>query len=199
MWEVTEMLAMKAWRETRWRLAALCTYLLIGLAINYQSHQSPAANPRGMLDLLFFLLASFVMPLGGSGVKSQAPVGFPEGLAGSTQFTLSLPVTRLRLLAVRAAIGLFETAAVTVGIAGLTWMLIPSVRAAIVPADFVRMVVVTLLFLTGPYCAQVFFTTLVDEPLSLCSPAGRSCWCFGSCIASRRPWISSARLFRRRP
>jgi hypothetical protein len=40
--------------------------------------------------------------------------------------------------------------------------------------DFARLVLTTLLFLTGPYCAQVFFTTFVDEPLSLMY----ACWTY---------------------
>lgn len=106
------------------------------------------------------------MPLAGSGVRSQAPIGFPEGLAGSTQFTISLPVTRLRLLAVRAAFGLAEAAVLTVIVGCLAWSLFPAVRASATPADFVRLVLTTLLFLTGPYCAHILFLTFLDEPLS---------------------------------
>jgi hypothetical protein len=161
------MLIMKAWMETRWRLTALAVYLLAALAFNYRSNHAPTANPRGMLIMLWMLLTTFVISLGGSGVKSQSPAGFPEGLAGSTQFTIALPVTRRRLLAVRAAFGLLESFAVTIIIAVLTWSLFPSVRATIAPLDFTRAVAATLVFLTVPYCANVFFTTIVDEPLSL--------------------------------
>lgn len=160
------MLLMKGWLETRWRLTALCVYLLLGLAVNYRDHAAAGANPRGMLILLFMLLSSFVMTLGGSGVKSQSPAGFPEGLAGSTQFTIALPVSRLRLLSVRAALGLAEAFAVTLLAAGLTWILFPSIRATIAPGDYLRGLAATLLFVTGPYGANVFFTTIVDEPLS---------------------------------
>ena len=161
------MLVMKAWMETRWRLTALCMYLLAALALNYLANQSPAANPRGLLFMLWMLLATFVTTLGGSGVKSQSPAGFPEGLAGSTQFTITLPITRLRLLAIRVACGLVEAFAVTLVFALLTWTLCPSVRSTIAPADFIRIIAIALVFVTVPYCANVFFTTFVDEPLSM--------------------------------
>ena len=161
------MLLMKGWLETRWRLLAVCVYLLICLAINYPNRNVPTAKPPGVLSSLGLILVFFVLPLGGSGVKSQAPIGFPEGLAGSTQFTISLPVSRMRLLRVRAAIGLLEATAVTAIIGCMAWSLFPSVRGSMSLADFVRLALTTLLFLTGPYCAQVFFTTFVDEPLSL--------------------------------
>ena len=141
------MLVMKAWLETRWRLTAVFAYLLICLAVNYQSHNSPAANPRGMLIALGAILVYGSLTLAGSGVKSQSPAGFPEGLAGSTQFTLSLPVSRRWLFTVRTAIGMLETVALTLFVGCL--------------------ILTTVLFLAAPYCAAVFFVTLLDEPLSM--------------------------------
>jgi hypothetical protein len=100
-------------------------------------------------------------------VKSQAPLGFSEGVAGSTQFTISLPVTRLRLFAVRTAVGLVETAAVTAVTAFLIWVLFPGLREISTPADFRRLTVTAILFLLAPYCAHVFFSTWSDEPFSI--------------------------------
>jgi hypothetical protein len=61
---------------------------------------------------------------------------------------------------------MLEAAAVTAIVAGLTWILFASVRATIAPSDFLRGVFITLLFLTGPYCAHLLFITFIDEPLS---------------------------------
>ena len=156
------MLLMKAWMETRWRLLGVAMYLLIALAMS-------SLNPAGtnVLTTLWFMLTFLAISLGGSGVRSQAPLGFSEGLAGSTQFTLSLPVSRLRLLLVRAVAGMVETAAATVAVACLTWALIPNLRQTAVPGDFARLVITTILYLSAPYCAHVFFTTWVEEPYSM--------------------------------
>jgi hypothetical protein len=153
---------MKAWMETRWRLLGVAMYLLIALAMS-------SLNPAGtnVLATLWFMLTFLAISLGGSGVRSQAPLGFSEGLAGSTQFTLSLPVSRLRLLVVRAVAGLIETATATVAVACLAWALIPSLRQTAAPGDFARLVITTILFLSAPYCAHVFFTTWVEEPYSM--------------------------------
>lgn len=156
------MLLMKAWMETRWRLLCLVLYLLITLAISYRSHAGPSA-----LTALWFILAVFAIALAGSGLKTQAPTVFSEGLAGSTQFTISLPVTRLHLLTVRAAVGLGETAAVTVFIASLTWSLFPVLRETTTPGDFAKLVLTAILFLVAPYSAHVFFATWLDEPFSI--------------------------------
>jgi hypothetical protein len=160
------MLVMKAWLETRWRLLAAFTYLMACLAFNYQSHNAPAVN-RGLLIALGTILACGSVTLAGSGVKSQAPVGFPEGLAGSTQFTISLPVSRRKLLAVRAGFGMLETIALTLLVGCLAWVLYPSLRASATQSDFLRLLFTTILFLSVPYCAAVFFETFVPEPLSL--------------------------------
>jgi hypothetical protein len=156
------VLLMRAWMETRWRLSALAVYLLIALALNYR-------NPTGasVLTTAWFLLTFLAVSLGGSGVDSQAPLGFSEGVAGSTQFTISLPVTRLRLFAVRTAAGLVEIAAVTAITAFFIWTLFPALRDIATPTDFTRLVLTTILFLIAPYCAHAFFSTWSDEPFSI--------------------------------
>jgi hypothetical protein len=161
MWGVTEVLLMKAWLETRWRLLAGFGYSIFFLAGN---HRNPTVH--GMVIGLGTLLTIAAMMLAGTGVKSQSPAGFPEGLAGSTQFTISLPVSRLRLLTVRSAVGLLESAALAVLLGCMTWSLFPAIRSAATLADFARLNLIALLFMTAPYCAVIFFTTFVDEPLS---------------------------------
>jgi hypothetical protein len=156
------VLLMKAWMETRWRLLGLAVYLLIALALNYR-------NPTrmGILMTAWFMLTFLAILLGGSGVNSQAPLGFSEGVVGSTQFTISLPVSRLRLFAVRTAVGLAETAAGTAVTAFFVWALFPALREVATPADFTRLALTTILFLIAPYCAHVFFSTWSDEPFSM--------------------------------
>jgi hypothetical protein len=161
------VLLMKAWMETRWRILGLAVYLLIALALKYGN---PAGT--GVLTTAWFMLTFLAILLGGSGVNSQAPLGLSEGIAGSTQFTISLPVTRLRLLAIRTAVGLAETAAVTALTAVFIWALFPATSQATTPADFARLVLTTILFLTAPCCAHVFFSTWSEEPFSLAYAGG---------------------------
>jgi hypothetical protein len=161
------MLLMKAWMETRWRLLVLAFYLLIALALNYRS-------PTGttVLTTAWFMLTFLAISLGGSGVISQAPLVFSEGVAGSTQFTISLPVTRLRLFVVRTAVGLMETAVVTTITALFIWALFPALRAITTPGDYARLVLITIVFLMAPYCAHVLFSTWSGEPFSIAYAAG---------------------------
>jgi hypothetical protein len=161
------VLLMKAWMETRWRLLIPAVYLLIAMALNFRN--STGGN---ILMTAWFMLTFLAVSLGGSGVNSQAPLGLSEGIAGSTQFTISLPVTRLRLLAVRTAVALVETAAATALTAFLIWTLFPATRETTTPADFARLVLTTILFLTAPCCAHVFFSTWSEEPFSLAYAGG---------------------------
>lgn len=153
---------MKAWMETRWRLLGLVVFLLIALAVDHRN-----LSGAGVLTATWFMLTFLAILLGGSGVNSQAPLGAAEGVAGSTQFTISLPVTRLRLFAVRVVAGLVETAGVTVVTAVFLWALFPALRELTAPADFAMLVLTTVLFLIAPYCAHVFFSAWCDEPFSI--------------------------------
>jgi hypothetical protein len=171
-WRVAEALAMKGWLETRWRLIGLIGMPAILLAWKYSARDEPRTASTVLL-LMWLSLSSAMVMMAGSGVKSQAPthISFPEGLAGSTQFTISLPVSRKLLVFVRAAIGLFEAFVATGIIAVAVWELFPSVSGSIAPSDFVRLVVATLIWLPVPYCAALLFQAFLVEPLNF-FPAG---------------------------
>src|SRR5215475_12833535 len=113
-WRIIEALAMNGWLQTRWRFLGVFGVAAICLAINYQARNNPR-TAGSVLILMWMMLSSSVFMLAGSGVKSQATthISFPEGLAQSTQFTVSLPVSRKLLLIVRAGIGLLEAFAAT--------------------------------------------------------------------------------------
>jgi hypothetical protein len=158
------MLWMKGWLETRWRLTFWFGFPFVLMGVSYFNRNAPQGNAMGALGL--GLVLGWIC-LAGAGVKSQSPIGFPEGLAGSTQFTISLPVSRLRLLAVRSGIGLSEGVAATVLIGYLSWSLFPATRGRATFADLAEFLLASLVFLSGPYFASAFFTTFLEEPISL--------------------------------
>jgi hypothetical protein len=158
------MLVMKAWLETRWRLLGGLAFSIFWLAANYRQ-VTPATAPK-MLIMLGVFLTLGTMILAGSGVKSQSSIGFPEGLIGSTQFTISLPVSRLKLLAVRTVVGMLETLGLVIVMSCLAWSVFPSIRTTATPSDFVKLALTAILFLTVAYGAHTLFTTFMDEPFS---------------------------------
>jgi hypothetical protein len=98
-------LAYKGWLETRLRLLVVLGFMSLLLVMLY-SFRTPA-------DALAILASSFVVwscsLFAGAGITTRRPFGpTPGGLA---LLTVSLPVTRLRLLAARAGVGWLEMAA----------------------------------------------------------------------------------------
>ena len=67
--------------------------------------------------MLYIFTAIF---LAGSGVNSQTTYGLTSGSHGSMLFTLSLPVSRRRLLFVRAGLGAIQTSVLVAILAGFT-------------------------------------------------------------------------------
>ncbi len=171
-WQIAEALAMKGWLETRWRLLPLIVWPAIVIAMTYPGRYNAPAPSKVFFWMGLILTCSTVM-LAGSGVKSQAPthISFPEGLAGSTQFTVSLPVSRAWLIVLRVGIGLVELYAATLIAALTVWQLFPSISGTVTPVDFARLVVTLILWLPIPYCAAVLSQAFVVEPLSFL-PAG---------------------------
>src|SRR5438876_12165618 len=108
------MLWYKAWRESRARFlltAAVWTFLCAGLMYRARTGFPPPerpdlpysawvwANIYGNMNPTVFII--LVMVLGLGGLRRERPVG-------TAAFTLSLPVTRTRLVIVRAALGLLQ-------------------------------------------------------------------------------------------
>jgi hypothetical protein len=159
------MLWMKAWLETRWRLAYAIGIALFGLGARYyQGHIFSAAVAQGVIGALGTICLIAACFLAGSGVKTQATLSQSAGLQGSVHFTLSLPVTRLRLLAVRAWVGLFESWGVVALVACGAWSLFPGVRGNSTAGDLGMFLVAAFVFVTVCHCVAVLFSTLLDEP-----------------------------------
>src|SRR5665213_1570175 len=130
------MLWYKGWLETRFRLLftlGFTTFMLV------QHHLFQTAAPRDAKSAAFGMLMSLgpavvlvtCALLGGAGIVTQSPLQAKKGLHGSTLFTLSLPVSRLRLLAVRASVGWLEAVGVIAALCCGTWLVSPMFRASV--------------------------------------------------------------------
>jgi ABC-type transport system involved in multi-copper enzyme maturation permease subunit len=105
------MLAWKAWRETRARfllsaafLGWFCSVIVVIRPMNHYAAQRPFA--QAIVDAIYAgsirnIFLVFVLALGLGGLAEEAA-------RGSAPFTLALPVSRTRLVAVRAAVGTSE-------------------------------------------------------------------------------------------
>ena len=128
------MLWYKGWLETRFKLLFLVGFATFLLFFQHSVRNAPTP-PGGRNPALGFVLFStpalvlmLCAILGGAGIATQPSFQASKGLHGSTLFTLSLPVSRLRLLAIRASIGWLEVVAVVGVLCCGMWLASPALR-----------------------------------------------------------------------
>src|SRR5882724_4366755 len=135
------MLWMKGWYETRIRLLLLVAATLAMSALASDSGPATANISARGLEATTLIGASVMAAilLAGAGIKTQ-PGGFrpSKGLHGSMYYTLSLPVTRIRLFSVRVSLGMAETAAIHVLACCAVWLVRPAVRFNASPEDMFK-------------------------------------------------------------
>jgi len=167
------MLWMKNWLETRFRFFMVFTpfLLLIGMGFLQVGHVRPntliPAEQRlsGILAIftLFWLVPGAM--LASAGIKTQAPLQATKGLHGSVHFTLSLPVSRIRLLCSRAGLGVLEMAIVIlvalIGFGFLIPLQFPELRLP--PTDFVLYGVTVFAFDLAVYSLSTLLATFMDD------------------------------------
>src|ERR1700729_2211143 len=137
------MLWYKGWLETRYRLL----FMLVSMSafVIFLASAGSNAPYRGIRPVVGFISVSvpaFVVMicamLGGAGIATQSAFQATKGLHGSTLFTLSLPVSRLRLLAVRASIGWLEAIGVIAVLCCGMWLVFPAFRAIGTPVEMLE-------------------------------------------------------------
>ena len=133
----------RAWLETGSRVVFTVLWLAFFVGVLALAGRGP--GPEGValartLAILSFTWIFVPVWLAGSGVRTQAGFGrgAMRGLHGSTHFTLSLPVSRARLLLVRGAVGLIESACVIALLGAAVWVLLPVVRNNASLVDLLR-------------------------------------------------------------
>jgi hypothetical protein len=133
----------RAWLETWSRVVFTVLWLAFFVGVLVLAGRGP--GPEGValgrtLTVLSFTWIFVPVWLAGSGVRTQAGFGrgAMRGLHGSTHFTLSLPVSRARLLLVRGAVGLIESACVIALLGAAVWVLLPAVSSNASFADLLR-------------------------------------------------------------
>jgi hypothetical protein len=132
--------------------------------------------------------------LGGAGIVTQPAVQATKGLHGSTLFTLSLPVSRLRLLAVRASIGWFEAAGVIGAFCCGMWLVSPAFRATATPVEMLEYAGTLIASVSALYCLSVLLATFLDDQWRAWGTmiASAALWW----LSTHTPLPASANIFR---
>lgn len=162
------MLWYKGWLETRIRLVFILAFTGFQLTVQHWSKHTGPVSPGSPAMMSFLMLATINVVLvgaifGGAGIATQPSFAAQRGIHGSTLFTVSLPVSRLRLLLVRAALGWFEaSAAIAVFCAGL-WFVLPWLRAAMTGFEMVEFLAALLACGSVFYCVAVLLGSFLDD------------------------------------
>jgi len=194
------MLWYKGWLETRFRL--LFTLCFTTLILVFQYSVRNAAPPPGGKNAAFglvmvsspTLVLMVCAMLGGAGIVTQPALQATKGLHGSTLFTLSLPVSRLRLLAVRASIGWFEAAGVIGVLCCGMWLVSPAFRATATPVEMLEYAGTLIACASAFYCLYVLLATFLDDQWRVWGTMiayGTLWW-----LSSHTPLPSSTNIFR---
>jgi hypothetical protein len=159
------MLWYKAWLETRIRLLiGLGWFGVLMLSMHLIGNTAGPGGPTSAAGFTFMAMTQMVVIssiLAGTGIATQAPFQEIKGLQGSTIFTLSMPVTRFRLLTVRSILGWLEMAGLIGVFCFFNWFGIPWLRVtAIEMFEYAATLIAcssTLYFIT------VLLATFLDE------------------------------------
>jgi len=126
------MLWYKGWLETRIRLLiGLGWFGVLMVSMHLIGNNAGLGGLTPAAGFAFMAMTQMVVIssiLAGTGIATQAPFQEIKGLQGSTIFTLSLPVSRFRLLAVRSMLGWLEMAGLIGALCFLNWLGIPWLR-----------------------------------------------------------------------
>jgi ABC-2 type transport system permease protein len=179
------MLWFKGWLETRLRALfgiGMCLFFI--LLVNRHA-TPPAATGQRALGTFAFVWA--ILPsmtgLAGAGVRTQPAFQAIKGQHGSMYFTLSLPVSRMRILATRAMLGWIETTALIAFVCGTAWAVVPGLRTNVPVAGVAAYFLTVSGCVSGFYFLSVLFATFLDAqwlPFAGMISVAALAWCQNS-------------------
>ena len=167
------MLWYKAWLETRGRFLLLAGGILLiswfmapEAIARFLAGSKPVAAlaQSGPVTLsLWFIWTAVAVVLGGAGINTQTFSGVTHGPHGSMLFTLSLPVRRRRLLAVRVTLGAIEGAGLILFICLFVWSVSPLLRTRVGAASVLLYALMSIFGSSVFYSLSTFLATFLDE------------------------------------
>lgn len=160
------MLWFKGWLEVRFRLGfslAITAFLLITVHLSGTKPPQPGAR---VLEALMIMVRSAIVVyfamVAGAGINTQPAFQATKGLHGSTLFTLSLPVSRLRLLAIRSSLGWLAMSLLITFLCIAMGFLAPEGVSVTMP-QMLQQAAALIACTTGFYYASVLLGTLLDD------------------------------------
>lgn len=182
------MLWFKGWLETRFRLLYMVAftlfYFFVMHSIGTRTRDVKAAIFGASSPAITGAVVMICVFLAGAGIATQPSLQASKGLHGSTLFTLSMPISRLRLLAVRACIGWLESAAVIGFLCWGIWFAMPLLRKEVTPTEIFEQAATLIACSSTIYSLSVLLGTVLDDQWRT----------WGTLLASAGIWLLCAQL-----
>ena len=157
----------KGWLETKFKLLLMLGCMVFYLVVFYLMRTTAAApgpRPASVFGLTATVFTALLYTwLAGAGINTQPSFQATKGLHGSTLFTLSLPVSRIHLLTVRASIGWLEMAGAISAWCYGCWLILPVVRGSVSAVDMLQYVAALIVCASSLYFLSVLLGTFLDD------------------------------------
>jgi len=156
------VLGTKGWLETR----LIFVFVLWVFAVNLGADLIQASRmPMKASDLVMSMLLIWVFfpaMLAGNGIRTAKVFRPSAGTHRSMYFTLSLPVSRVRLLAVRVGVGLLETLIIDIAVVIAMMALFPVLRNASNFEDAILYIVALVAYTFALYSFSTLWAALLE-------------------------------------
>lgn len=162
------MLWLKGWMETRFRLLFMLGLTGVSFLLIHSRVASAPPHPEVVLTAVvsYSIPAVLMMICGflaGAGIATQPSLQATKGLHGSMLYTLSMPVSRLRLVAVRVAIGWLEVAGLIGVLSCELWFGMRPLMVDVTPLQMVEQAGTLIVSISVLYFVSVVLATLLDD------------------------------------
>jgi hypothetical protein len=157
------MLWYKGWLESRFRWLFTLAFMIPMLLSISNGPRGTPASVRFVLSAQWVLVMALCVLVAGAGIVTQPALQATKGIHGSLLYTLSLPVSRLRLLAVRAGLGWMEMVVSLTLWYGALWTFMPVMRDVSSAQEFAAQLVAAIACASALYAVPVLLATFLDD------------------------------------
>lgn len=121
-------------------------------------------STSGLVMSMLLIWVFFPAMLAGNGIRTARVFRVTRGGHQSMYFTLSLPVSRVRLLAVRIGVGLLETLIINIAVVITMLACFPVLRNASNSGEAILYVVALVAYTFALYSFSTLWATLLEGP-----------------------------------
>jgi hypothetical protein len=154
----------KGWLETRRIFMFVLWVFAANLGAAFILDSRAALKASDLLATMLLIWVFFPSMLAGNGIRTPGVFRATAGTHQSMYFTLSLPVSRMRLLAVRLGVGLLETLVIDIAVVIAMMVSFPVLRNASSSGDAVCYIIEVVAYTFALYSFSTLWATFLEGP-----------------------------------